>query len=328
MVVGLGPRYDVCRTTRSLGGGIKEIVAARSWNHHTLPEGLALCPAILCALTYIYPSHPGVRYSRYVASCCHVRGQDSYLPPPRPGPATRPSTCHKAGTPRWFFGEGRGRGMFTKQRDTNEATTMMKRQGRSRVTMRSPRGLLAAVVFLLAVPVTLLFQNLFGSGAETTIHLALGVGSVLLASAVFDFKLPRWINWIGCVSAGALGAIFLLQAVALLIPNDSLYYFAYQVLGQWPEGRLPDLLILWFVAMLLMDSQGKTRILGFVAMSIAVASEVYKYTLVYLGTPIEAQPQMLRLLMLLPFVWLLFESTKKPHLTQDAVPSLRDRVKR
>src|SRR5215204_88612 len=86
MVVGLGPRYDVCRTTRSLGGGIKEIVAARSWNHHTLPEGLALCPAILCALTYIYPSHPGVRYSRYVASCCHVRGQDSYLPPPRQGP--------------------------------------------------------------------------------------------------------------------------------------------------------------------------------------------------------------------------------------------------
>jgi hypothetical protein len=99
------------------------------------------------------------------------------------------------------------------------------------------------------------------------------------------------------------------------------------VLGQWPEGRLPDLLILWFVAMLLMDSQGKTRILGLVAMSIAVASEVYKYTLVYLGTAIEAQPQMLRLLMLLPFVWLLFESAKKTHLTHDAVPSLRDPVK-
>jgi hypothetical protein len=214
--------------------------------------------------------------------------------------------------------------MFTKQPATNEATTMMERQGRSRVSMRSPRGLLSAIVFLLAVPVAFLFQILFGSGASTAIHLALGAGSVVLAFAVFDFKLPRWINWIGCVSAGALGAIFLLQAVALLIPNDSLYYFAYQVLGQSgpesvfpallvPESLFPALVILWFVAMLLMDSQGKTRILGFVAMSIAVCFEVYTNTLAYLGTPVEAQPQMLRLLMLLPFVWLLFESAKKIH---------------
>ena len=195
-----------------------------------------------------------------------------------------------------------------------ETPTMMESQVRSRVSMRSPRGLLAAIVFLLALPMAVLSEILFGSGASTTIHLALGAGSVLLSFAVFDFKLPRWINWIGCVSAGALGAIFLLQAVALLIPNDSLNYFAYQVLGQWPEGLFPVLLILWFVAMLVFDSQGKTRILGFVVMSIAVASEVYKYTLVYLGTPIEAQPQILRALMLLPFVWLLFESTKKGHL--------------
>jgi hypothetical protein len=215
--------------------------------------------------------------------------------------------------------------MFTKRPDTNEPTTMIGSQGRSRVSMRSSRGLLAAVVFLLAVPVALLCQILFGSGAGTTIHLALGAGSVVLALAVFDFKLPRWINWIGCVSAGALGAIFLLQAVALLIPNDSLNYFAYQVLGQSgagslfpallvPESLFPALLILWFVAMLLFDSQGKTRILGFVAMSIAVGFEVYTHTLSYLGTPIEAQPQMLRLLMLPMFVWLLFESTKKVHL--------------
>jgi hypothetical protein len=193
--------------------------------------------------------------------------------------------------------------------------------------MRSPRGLLAAIVFLLALPSALLSQILFGSGDGTTIHLALGAGSLLLSFAVFDFKLPRWMNWIGCVSAGALAAIFLLQAVALLIPNDSLTYLAYEVLGQRLEGLLPDLVILWFVAMLLMDSQGRTRILGFAAMSIAVGSEVYKYTLVYLGTPLEAQPQMLRALMLLPFVWLLFESAKKGHLTQDAVPSLRGPVK-
>jgi hypothetical protein len=44
-----------------------EIVVAWSWDHHTFPEGSALCTAILCALTYIYPPHTGVRYSRYVA---------------------------------------------------------------------------------------------------------------------------------------------------------------------------------------------------------------------------------------------------------------------
>jgi ABC-type transport system involved in cytochrome c biogenesis permease component len=115
--------------------------------------------------------------------------------------------------------------------------------------------------------------------------------------------------------------------VALLIPNDSLNYVAYQVLGQWPEGLFPVLLILWFVAMLLFDSQGKTRILGFVALSIAVGFELYTYTLAYLGTPIEEQSQILRLLMLPLFVWLLFESTKKTHLTRDAVPSLRSPVK-
>jgi hypothetical protein len=217
--------------------------------------------------------------------------------------------------------------MFTKQPAANEPTTIMESQGSSRVSMRSLRGFLAAIVFLPAIPVALLGQILFGSGASTTIHLALGAGAVLLSFAVFDFKLPGWMNWIGCVSAAALGAIFLLQGVALLIHSDSLTYLAYQVLGQWPESLFPALLILWFVAMLVFDSQGKTRILGFGAMSIVVGFEVYRYTLAYLGTPIGMQPQMSRLLMLLPFVWLLFESTKKTHLTRDAVPSLRAPVK-
>jgi hypothetical protein len=208
--------------------------------------------------------------------------------------------------------------MFTKQLDANEPTATMESEGTS--SMRSLSGFLAAIVFLLAIPVAVLCHILFGSGAGTTIHLALGAGAVLLSLAVFDFRMPSWINWIGCVSAAALAAIFLLQGVALLIHNnDSLTYLAYQVLGQWPESLFPALLILWFVAMLLMDSQAKTRIWGFVAMSIVVGFEVYRYTLAYLGTPIEAQPQILRLLMLLPFVWLLFETTKKTHLIQEDV---------
>ena len=198
--------------------------------------------------------------------------------------------------------------MFAKRPITTGATTMIEREDTSRVRMRSPRGLLAAIFFLLAVPVTFLFQILLGSGASTAIHLALGAGSVVLAFAVFDFKLPRWMNWIGCAAALAVGSIFLLQAVALVIPNESLHYFAYEVLGQWPEGWLPDVVLLWFVGMLVFDSQGKTRILGFVTLSIIVCFEIYKYSLAYLGnTPAEG----LKLLFLLPIVWFLLESKKE-----------------
>jgi hypothetical protein len=142
------------------------------------------------------------------------------------------------------------------------------------------------------------------------IHFVLAGGTLLLAFCVFDFELPRWINWIGCAAALALGTIFLLQALALLIPSESLNYFAYEVLGQWPEGWLPDVVILWFVAILVLDSQGKSRIFGIVAVSIAVCFELYSHILRYLGT---SDTGSLKLLMLLPFVWLLLESMKKPH---------------
>jgi hypothetical protein len=170
--------------------------------------------------------------------------------------------------------------------------------------------LLAALTFLVGIAISFGWQILFGSGAGTMIHFFLAAGSLLLAFAVFDFKLPRWMNWIGCAAALAVGTIFLLQAAALLIANESLHYFAYEVLGQWPEGWLPDVVILWFVAMLAFDSQGKTRILGLVAVSIAVCSELYSHILRFGGT---SDTGSLKLLVLLLFVWLLLESTKKPH---------------
>jgi len=170
--------------------------------------------------------------------------------------------------------------------------------------------LLAALTFLVGIPISFGWQILFGSGAGTMIHFFLAAGSLLLAFAVFNFKLPRWMNWIGCVAGLAVGSIFLLQAVALLIPNESLNYFAYEVLGQWPEGWLPDVVILWFVGMLVLDSQGRTRILGIVATSIAVCSELYSHILRFGGA---SDTGSLKLLVLPLFVWLLFESTKKPH---------------
>jgi hypothetical protein len=200
--------------------------------------------------------------------------------------------------------------MSTNQPIATGATTTSVSQGISGMRIRSPLGLLAALAFLVGIPISFGWQILFGSGAGTMIHFVLAAGSFLLAFAVFDFKLPRWMNWIGCAAGLAVGSIFLLQAVALLIPNESLNYFAYEVLGQWPEGWLPDVVILWFVAMLVLDSQGKSRILGIVAVSIAVCSELYSHTLRFLGTSPSAT---LKLLMLLLFVWLLFESTKKPQ---------------
>ena len=201
--------------------------------------------------------------------------------------------------------------MATNQPITTGPSSTTVRRGISGVRIRSPLGLLAALTFLVGIPISFGWQILFGSGAGTMIHFVLAAGSLLLAFAVFDFELPRWMNWIGCAAGLALGTIFLLQAVALVIPNQSLNYFAYEVLGQWPEGWLPDVVILWFVAMLVLDSQGKSRILGIVAVSIAVCSELYSHTLRFLGTSPSAT---LKLLMLLLFVWLLFESTKKPQL--------------
>ena len=201
--------------------------------------------------------------------------------------------------------------MSTNQPIASGATTTTVSQGISGMRIRSPLGLLAALTFLVGIPISFGLQILFGSGAGTMIHFFLAAGSLLLAFAVFDFELPRRMNWIGCVAGLALGSIFLLQAVALVIPNESLHYVAYEVLGQWPEGWLPDVVILWLVALLVLDSQGKSRILGIVAVSIAVCSEIYSHTLRFLGTSPSAT---LKLLLLLLFVWLLIESTKKPQL--------------
>jgi hypothetical protein len=200
--------------------------------------------------------------------------------------------------------------MSANQPITTGPTTTTVSRGISGVRIRSPLGLLAALTFLVGIPISFGWQILFGNGAGTLIHFFLAAGSLLFAFCVFDFELPRWMNWIGCVAGLALGAIFLLQAVALLIPNESLNYFAYELLGQWPEGWLPDVVILWFVALLVLDSQGKSRIFGVVAVSIAVCSELYSHILRFGGT---SDTGTLKLLVLLLFVWLLFESTKKPQ---------------
>jgi hypothetical protein len=171
---------------------------------------------------------------------------------------------------------------------------------------RSPRGFLGSVVLLLALPIAVLTQVLFGSGSSLAMHVVLTVGCTLVALSAFDFETPRWVAWIGRVSAGAFAAIFLLQAASELVRNDAFSYFALQVLGDYPERVLKSVLILWLVAVLLSASRGKTRILGFVAMTAVVCVEVYNYVLLFLG-----EEPTLTILYLLPFVWLLFECRKR-----------------
>jgi hypothetical protein len=172
--------------------------------------------------------------------------------------------------------------------------------------MRSSRGFLGSIVLLSALPVAVLAQILLGSGSSLTMHVALTVGCTLVALSVFDFETPRWAAWIGRVAAGALAAIFLVQAASEMIRNDSFSRFALQMLGNWPERVLITLFIFWLVAVLLTASRGKTRFLGFVAMAVVVCVEAYNYVLLYLG-----EAHALKILYLLPFVWLLLESRKR-----------------
>lgn len=155
-----------------------------------------------------------------------------------------------------------------------------------------------------------------GAESEIVVHAALALGSGLMSFAVFDFRTSRWIAWAGCVSTGALAGIFLLQGVSELIPNATLTQLAYQSLGQRVEGWLVDLFLLWCIAVLLFDSQGKTKILGVIAISIVVCVEAYAHGLSVLGTSLGVESPGLKLLFLLPFSWLLLESQKTADVQQ------------
>ena len=178
--------------------------------------------------------------------------------------------------------------------------------------IRSLRGLLGSLVLLLALPIAVLTQVLFGSGSAVAIHVALAAGCGLVSYSAFDFGTPRWLAWIGCASAGAFGVIFLSQAASTLIGNESFSYFTNEVLGFWPEKILLSLIAFWFIGLLLTASGGKTSILGFVALAIVVCVEAYVYFgLLVLGTNPFLETAAVKLIYLLPFIWLLFESAKR-----------------
>src|SRR3954453_3817137 len=101
--------------------------------------------------------------------------------------------------------------------------------------MRSPRGLLASIILLLTVPVALAVAIVTGGAAEPIVHFGVGIGSLVLAAAAFDFGLPRPVAWRGGVVAAAFGSIFVRQGVADATGIEPLHRFAFDVLGQQIE---------------------------------------------------------------------------------------------
>jgi hypothetical protein len=184
------------------------------------------------------------------------------------------------------------------------------------LTVRSRRGVLAAIVCLLAVPVALLFQLIVGSGAEIVLHLVGGVGCLLAAFAAFDFEPPRWLPWVGCLSIGAFGATFLLQGISQLVNIDWLTYLAFQILGQQIETWSVDVFLVWCSATVLLMSHGKVKLFGTIVMALAIGAEIYSYVVRYFGSGTVSP--LLKLGLLLPFMWLLLESSKKIPILQGA----------
>lgn len=174
--------------------------------------------------------------------------------------------------------------------------------------MRSVWAVAAALTMLLAFPVAVAASVLGEDVPEIAVHVVLGIGMVLLAKAVSDFALPSWITWIGAISAAALGAVFLLQAVSLLLPEAAaLDQLAFGVLGNWGERVLIVGIDVWFVGLLLYSTEGRTRLIGWVVVPIVTA-----YHLVSLvGAILAIDIPNVRLAFFLPFVWLLVEGAKR-----------------
>ena len=171
---------------------------------------------------------------------------------------------------------------------------------------------------LLAVPVAFLFQLIVGSGAEIVLHLVPGVGFLLTAFAVFDFEPPRWLPWVGCLSIGALGVTFLLQGISQVVHNDWLTYLAFQILGQQVETLSGDVFLVWCSATVLLVSHGKVKLFGIGVMALAIGTEIYSAGVRYFGSGAGGVSPLLKLVLLLPFVWLLLESSKKIPLPEAA----------
>jgi hypothetical protein len=171
----------------------------------------------------------------------------------------------------------------------------------------SPRTFAGAIILLLGVPIGFASSILFDAGASAILHIVLGACFLLIASAVFDFRLPPWMNWTGGVGIAAAGVVFLLQGISDIIHSQPFANFAYGVLGQYLEKALGYAFILWCIALVFFDSRGRPRLAGFAALALLIVVEIYSYAVVFSGgVPSEA----VKLLYLPLFIWLMLEGWK------------------
>ena len=175
--------------------------------------------------------------------------------------------------------------------------------------MRSIWAVAAAVTILLALPLAVASRLLGENAPQVVVHVVLTIGMLLFVRAIFDFGLPGWINAIGAISAALFGVIFLLQAISSLVPqNAALDDVAYGVLGNWPERVLALGVYVWFLGLLLLGSEGRTRLIGWAIVPIVTA-----YHLISAAGALFAitVPSLGVISLLLPFVWLLIEGAKR-----------------
>jgi hypothetical protein len=171
--------------------------------------------------------------------------------------------------------------------------------------MQSPRAFAGALALLLGVPLALVAASQFDGSAPIVIHAALAMSFFLLAASTFDFNLPTWFSAMASVAIGALAIIFTLQGASDFLAWETLRRLAFDQLGQSAEKILGYAFLLWCLALLCWASAGTTRLLGAAALAIVASVEIYSLTV----TP---APEVLKLLYLPVFAWLLLEGVRRP----------------
>jgi hypothetical protein len=185
--------------------------------------------------------------------------------------------------------------------------------------MRSTLGLAASIVALATYPVAIVAGvTIGGTASNTAVHFMLGSAFVLLAAAMFDFGLARWVTWLGAGAAAVFGGTFVLQGIADLSHSAGLQWLAFDVFGHELERVLPDVVYIWFAALLLTGSSGRSRYVGWVIVPVLFGLELA----IVLGVPLGIDVPFIKLTVFLPFVWLALESAK-PTTTRQVGPAAR-----
>ena len=81
----------------------------------------------------------------------------------------------------------------------------------------------------------------------------------------------------GAAAAGVFGGIFELQRIADLVGDPGVHDFAFQILGQAPERVLPNVLFIWFAALLLSGTTGRSRMIGWMIVPTVIGLEAGRW---------------------------------------------------